>query len=250
VRFRDALTAGQVRAAEKIDGHWQTNAWVKQGILLGFRIGKLVESGDRKVLSFVDKGTYPTRHFAAREEIRVIPGGSSVRSGAYVAQSVVCMPPMFINVGAYVDEGTMVDSHALVGSCAQVGKRVHISAAAQVGGVLEPINASPVIIEDDVLIGGNCGVYEGTQVGARAVLGAGVILTRSTPLFDTVKGEIYRATATEGLRVPENAVVVPGARSITKGKTVDWGLSLYTPVIIKYRDERTDRGVELEDLLR
>jgi 2,3,4,5-tetrahydropyridine-2-carboxylate N-succinyltransferase len=250
VRFRDALTAGQIRAADKIDGHWQTNAWVKQGILLGFRIGKLVESGDRKVLTFVDKGTYPTRQFAAREEIRVIPGGSSVRSGAYVAKSVVCMPPMFINVGAYVDEGTMVDSHALVGSCAQVGKRVHISAAAQVGGVLEPINASPVIIEDDVLIGGNCGVYEGTQVGARAVLGAGVILTRSTPLFDTVKGEIYRATPTEGLRVPEDAVVVPGARSITKGKTVDWGLSLYTPVIIKYRDERTDRGVELEDLLR
>ncbi len=250
VRFRDALTAGQIRAAEKIDGRWQTNAWVKQGILLGFRIGKLVESGDRKVLTFVDKGTYPTRQFAAREEIRVIPGGSSVRSGAYVAKSVVCMPPMFINVGAYVDEGTMVDSHALVGSCAQVGKRVHISAAAQVGGVLEPINASPVIIEDDVLIGGNCGVYEGTQVGARAVLGAGVILTRSTPLFDTVKGEIYRATATDGLRVPEDAVIVPGARSVTKGKTVDWGLSLYTPVIVKYRDERTDRGVELEDLLR
>ena len=250
VRFRDALTAGQIRAAEKIDGRWQTNAWVKQGILLGFRIGKLVESGDRKVLTFVDKGTYPTRQFAAREQIRVIPGGSSVRSGAYVAKSVVCMPPMFINVGAYVDEGTMVDSHALVGSCAQVGKRVHISAAAQIGGVLEPINASPVIIEDDVLVGGNCGVYEGTQVGARAVLGAGVILTRSTPLFDTVKGEIYRATATDGLRVPEDAVVVPGARSVTKGKTVEWGLSLYTPVIVKYRDERTDRGVELEDLLR
>jgi 2,3,4,5-tetrahydropyridine-2-carboxylate N-succinyltransferase len=250
VRFRDALTAGEIRAAEKVDGHWQTNAWVKQGILLGFRIGKLVETGDRKVLSFVDKGTYPTRHFAAREEIRVIPGGSSVRSGAYVAKSVVCMPPMFINVGAYVDEGTMVDSHALVGSCAQVGKRVHISAAAQVGGVLEPINASPVIIEDDVLIGGNCGVYEGTQVGARAVLGAGVILTRSTPLFDTVKGQIYRATATEGLRVPEDAVVVPGARAISKGKNVEWGLSLYTPVIVKYRDEQTDRGVELEDLLR
>ncbi|MGA2904521.1 MAG: 2,3,4,5-tetrahydropyridine-2,6-dicarboxylate N-succinyltransferase [Candidatus Korobacteraceae bacterium] len=250
VRFRDALTRGQIRAAEKIAGHWQTNGWVKQGILLGFRVGKLVESGDRRVLSFVDKGTYPTRHFAAQEQVRVIPGGSSVRSGAYVAPSVVCMPPMFINVGAYVDEGTMVDSHALVGSCAQVGKRVHISAAAQIGGVLEPINASPVIIEDDVLVGGNCGVYEGTQVGARAVLGAGVILTRSTPLFDTVKGEIYRATATEPLRVPEGAVVVPGARAITKGKAAEWGLSLYTPVIVKYRDERTDRGVELEDLLR
>jgi 2,3,4,5-tetrahydropyridine-2,6-dicarboxylate N-succinyltransferase len=250
VRFRDVLTAGQIRAAEKIDGRWQTNAWVKQGILLGFRIGKLAESGDPRVLSFVDKDTYPTRHFAASEQVRVIPGGSSVRSGAYVASSVVCMPPMFINAGAYVDEGTMIDSHALVGSCAQVGKRVHISAAAQIGGVLEPINASPVIIEDDVLVGGNCGVYEGTQVGARAVLGAGVILTRSTPLFDTVRDEIYRATAAEPLRVPANAVVVPGARAITKGKAAEWGLSLYTPVIVKYRDERTDRGVELEDVLR
>ncbi len=250
VRFRDALTAGQVRAAEKIGGRWQTNAWVKEGILLGFRIGKLAESGDPRVLSFVDKDTYPTRHFAASEQIRVIPGGSSVRSGAYVASSVVCMPPMFINAGAYVDEGTMVDSHALVGSCAQVGKRVHISAAAQIGGVLEPINASPVIIEDDVLVGGNCGIYEGTQIGTRAVLGAGTILTRSTPLFDIVKGEIYRASEGEPLRVPENAVVVPGSRAITKGKAAEWGLSLYAPVIVKYRDEKTDRGVELEDLLR
>ena len=250
VRFRDALTAGEIRAAEKIAGRWQTNAWVKQGILLGFRIGRLVESGDPKVLTFVDKGTYPARRFAAREQIRVIPGGSSVRSGAYVAASVVCMPPMFINVGAYVDEGTMVDSHALVGSCAQVGKRVHISAAAQIGGVLEPINATPVVIEDDALVGGNCGVYEGTQVGERAVLGAGVILTRSTPLFDIVKGEIYRATEEAPLRVPEGAVVVPGSRSISKGKAAEWGLSLYAPVIVKYRDERTDRGVELEELLR
>jgi 2,3,4,5-tetrahydropyridine-2-carboxylate N-succinyltransferase len=250
VRFRDALTAGQIRAAEKVEGHWRTNAWVKEGILLGFRIGKLAESGDARVLSFVDKDTYPTRHFAASEQVRVIPGGSSVRSGAYVASSVVCMPPMFINAGAYVDEGTMVDSHALVGSCAQVGKRVHISAAAQIGGVLEPINASPVIIEDDVLVGGNCGIYEGTQVGTRAVLGAGTILTRSTPLFDTVKGEIYRATEGAPLRVPEGAVVVPGSRATTKGKAAEWGLSLYTPVIVKYRDERTDRGVELEDLLR
>jgi 2,3,4,5-tetrahydropyridine-2-carboxylate N-succinyltransferase len=250
MRFRDALTAGQIRAAEKVDGRWQTNAWVKQGILVGFRIGTLVESGDPRVLTFVDKGTYPARRFAAREQIRVIPGGSSVRMGAYVAPTVVCMPPMFINVGAYVDEGTMVDSHALVGSCAQVGKRVHISAAAQIGGVLEPINASPVIVEDDVLVGGNCGVYEGTQVGARAVLGAGVILTRSTPLFDTVKGEIYRATETDPLRVPEGAVVVPGSRAISKGKAAEWGLSLYAPVIVKYRDERTDRGVELEDVLR
>ena len=250
LQFRDALTAGSIRAAERRDGHWQTNAWVKQGILLGFRIGKLAESGNPQWLSFVDKDTYPVRHFAAADDVRVVPGGSSVRTGAYVAPSVVCMPPMYINVGAYVDEGTMVDSHALVGSCAQVGKRVHISAAAQVGGVLEPINASPVIIEDDVLIGGNCGVYEGTQVGARAVLGAGVILTRSTPLFDTVKDEIYRATGTNPLRVPEDAVVVPGSRAITKGKAAEWGLSLYTPVIVKYRDERTDRGVELEDILR
>ncbi len=250
VKFRDALTAGEIRAAQKIDGRWRVNAWVKQGILLGFRIGKLAESGDARVLAFVDKDTYPLHHFTAGEGVRVVPGGSSVRSGSYVAPSVICMPPMFINVGAYVDESTMVDSHALVGSCAQVGKRVHISAAAQIGGVLEPINASPVIIEDDVLVGGNCGVYEGTQVGARVVLGAGVILTRSTPLFDTVRGEIYRASDSEPLRVPEGAVVVPGARAITKGKAAEWGLSLYSPVIVKYRDERTDRGVTLEDLLR
>jgi 2,3,4,5-tetrahydropyridine-2,6-dicarboxylate N-succinyltransferase len=250
VKFRDALTAGEIRAAEKIEGTWQVNPWVKQGILLGFRLGKMAESGDPHVLAFVDKDTYPLRHYTAAEGVRVVPGGSSVRSGAYVAPSVVCMPPMFINVGAYIDEGTMIDSHALVGSCAQVGKRVHISAAAQIGGVLEPINASPVIIEDDALVGGNCGVYEGTQVGARAVLGAGVILTRSTPLFDTVRDEIHRATDTEPLRVPEGAVVVPGSRAIVKGKAAEWGLSLYTPVIVKYRDERTDRGVELEDLLR
>ncbi len=249
-RFRDALSTGSIRAAERLAGSWRTNAWVKQGILFGFRLGKMVESGDPRVLSFVDKDTYPIRRFTQADQVRVVPGGSSVRAGAYVAPSVVCMPPMYINVGAYVDEGTMVDSHALVGSCAQVGKRVHISAAAQIGGVLEPINASPVILEDDVLVGGNCGVYEGTQIGARAVLGAGVILTRSTPLFDTVKGEIYRSTETEPLRVPEGAVVVPGSRAITKGKAADWGLSLYTPVIVKYRDQRTDRGVELEDILR
>ena len=249
-RFRDALTAGKIRAAEEIDGTWRTNAWVKKGILLGFRIGALIESGDTEVLTFVDKDTYPIRAFTAEDRVRVVPGGSSVRAGAYVAPSVVCMPPMYINVGAYVDEGSMVDSHALVGSCAQIGKRVHISAAAQIGGVLEPINASPVIIEDDVLIGGNCGVYEGTQVGARAVLGAGVILTRSTPLFDLPNGTIHRSSETEPLRVPEGAVVVPGSRAITKGKAGEWGLSLYTPVIVKYRDERTDRGVELEDILR
>jgi len=249
-KFRDALTAGEIRAAEKVDGTWQTNAWVKKGILLGFRIGILAESGDPQVLTFVDKDTYPVRRFTPDERVRIVPGGSSVRAGAYVAPAVVCMPPMYINVGAYVDEGSMVDSHALVGSCAQVGKRVHISAAAQIGGVLEPINASPVIIEDDVLVGGNCGVYEGTVVGTRAVLGAGVILTRSTPLFDLVNGTIHRSSETTSLRVPDGAVVVPGSRAITKGKAGEWGLSLYTPVIVKYRDERTDRGVELEDILR
>lgn len=249
-KFRDALTAGTVRAAEKTASGWQTNAWVKKGILLGFRIGSLVESGAVDGLGFVDKDTYPARRFKAEERVRVVPGGSSVRAGAYVAASVICMPPMYINVGAYVDEGAMVDSHALVGSCAQVGKRVHLSAAAQIGGVLEPINASPVIIEDDVLVGGNCGVYEGTQVGTRAVLGAGVILTRSTPLFDLPQGIIHRSSQTEPLRVPEGAVVVPGSRAINKGKAGEWGLSLYTPVIVKYRDERTDRGVELEDILR
>lgn len=248
--FRDALTQGKVRAAEKAGGAWRTNVWVKQGILLGFRLGELVELGDPEVLPFVDKNTFPVRHFRATEGVRVVPGGSSVRVGAYVAPGVVCMPPMYINVGAYVDEGTLIDSHALVGSCAQVGKRVHVSAGAQIGGVLEPVNASPVIIEDDVLVGGNCGVYEGTVVGCRAVLGAGTVLTRSTPLYDVVRGEVYRAQGETPLTVPENAVVVPGARKVERGKASDWGLSLYTPVVVKYRDEKTDRGIELEDLLR
>jgi 2,3,4,5-tetrahydropyridine-2-carboxylate N-succinyltransferase len=249
--FRQALGSGQVRAAEPDGrGGWRVNPWVKQGILLGFHLGELAEMGDPKTLSFVDKDTFPARAVRMADGVRVVPGGSAIREGAFVAKSVICMPPMYINVGAYVDEGSLVDSHALIGSCAQIGKRVHVSAAAQIGGVLEPINASPVIIEDDALIGGNCGVYEGTQVKRRAVLGAGVILTRSTPLFDTVRGEIYRATDAQPLVVPENAVVVPGARAVTKGKAKDWGLSLYTPVIVKYRDEKTDRGVELEDILR
>src|SRR5450432_3758861 len=248
LEFRDQLTQGKIRAAEKINGLWTVNAWVKQGILLGFRLGVLAEMPAG--LSFVDKDTFPARQFTVADRVRVVPGGSSIREGAYVALSVICMPPMFINVGAYVDESTMIDSHALVGSCAQIGKRVHLSAAAQIGGVLEPINASPVIIEDDVLVGGNCGVYEGTYVGSRAVLGAGVILTRSTPLFDLEHGTIHRSSETEPLRVPPGAVVVPGSRAITKGKAGEWGLSLYTPVIVKYRDERTDRGVELEDILR
>jgi 2,3,4,5-tetrahydropyridine-2-carboxylate N-succinyltransferase len=249
LQFRDALTQGRVRAAEKRDGHWVVNGWVKQGILLGFRLGELAEMRD-PVLSFVDKDTFPARQFSVSDRVRVVPGGSSVRVGAYVAPSVICMPPMFINVGAYVDEGTMVDSHALVGSCAQVGKRVHLSAAAQIGGVLEPINAAPVIIEDDVLVGGNCGVYEGTLVRTRAVLGAGTVLTRSTPLYDLVRGEVYRASGEKPLEVPEGAVVVPGSRAVRKGPHADWNLSLYTPVIVKYRDEKTDRGIELEDWLR
>ena len=248
--FRTALTCGEIRAAEKRDGQWRANVWVKQGILLGFRLGDMVQMPGGDSFSFVDKSTFPARRFAPQDQVRVVPGGSTARQGAYLAPGVICMPPMFVNVGAYIDEGTMVDSHALVGSCAQIGKRVHLSAAAQVGGVLEPVNATPVVIEDDVLVGGNCGIYEGTQVMRRAVLGSGVILTRSTPLFDTVRGEIYRAVADQPLVVPEGAVVVPGARAITRGKAAEWGLSVYAPVIVKYRDEKTERGVELEDLLR
>src|SRR5207237_5487663 len=225
LEFRHALTAGKIRAAEKRDGKWAVNTWVKQGILLGFRLGELSEMGSAGGLSFVSKDTFPSRNFSVGDRVRVVPGGSSVRQGAYVAPSVICMPPMFINVGAYVDEGTMIDSHALVGSCAQVGKRVHLSAGAQVGGVLEPINALPVIIEDDVLVGGNCGVYEGTLVRARAVLGAGTILTRSTPLYDLLRNQIYRAEKDSPLVVPENAVVVPGSRAIKRGLAAEWGLS-------------------------
>ena len=248
LEFRDQLTKGKIRAAEKRDHRWIVNAWVKQGILLGFRLGELSEMPAG--LSFVDKDTFPARQFTTADRVRIVPGGSSVRMGAYVAASVICMPPMFVNVGAYVDEGTMIDSHALVGSCAQIGKRVHLSAAAQVGGVLEPINAAPVVIEDDVLVGGNCGIFEGTLVRTRAVLGAGTILTRSTPLYDLVRSEVYRATAEMPLQVPENAVVVPGSRAVKKGAGAGWNLSLYTPVIVKYRDEKTDRSIELEDWLR
>jgi 2,3,4,5-tetrahydropyridine-2,6-dicarboxylate N-succinyltransferase len=259
--LRSALEAGTVRAAEPDAASptgWRVNPWVKQGILLGFRLGALEEmpsaSQSFPGLSFVDKNTFPARRFAAGDGVRVVPGGSSVRAGAYVARGVVCMPPMYINVGAYVDEGTLVDSHALVGSCAQIGKRVHLSAAAQIGGVLEPVNASPVVIEDDVLVGGNCGVYEGTLVRKGAVLAAGTILTRGTPLFDLVNGSILRASADLPLIVPENAVVVPGTRAINKGKghlqSEAWGLSLYAPVIVKYRDDKTDLSTALEDLLR
>jgi 2,3,4,5-tetrahydropyridine-2,6-dicarboxylate N-succinyltransferase len=250
--FRSCLTRGEVRAAEKVGGRWVVNPWVKQGILLGFRLGELKKMSGGGGFTFVDKDTFPARRMTLADRVRLVPGGSSIREGAYVAPSVICMPPMFINVGAYVDEGSMIDSHALVGSCAQIGKRVHLSAAAQIGGVIEPVNAAPVIIEDDVLVGGNCGVYEGTLVRARAVLGAGTILTRSTPLYDLVRGEIYRATRDQPLEVPENAVVVPGSRAVAKGKgkSGEWNLSLYTPVIVKYRDEKTEGGIELEEWLR
>jgi 2,3,4,5-tetrahydropyridine-2-carboxylate N-succinyltransferase len=264
--LRAALESGQLRSASPDPAAptgWRVNAWVKQGILLGFRLGVLEEfpaprpfflagvaPDTTPVLSFVDKDTYPVRSFGAKDGIRLVPGGSAIRAGAYIARGVVCMPPMYINAGAYVDEGTMVDSHALVGSCAQIGKRVHLSAAAQIGGVLEPINASPVVIEDDVLVGGNCGVYEGTIVRKGAVLAAGTILTRGTPVFDLVNGDILRATEDRPLIIPENAVVVPGSRAVSKGKGQEWGLSLYAPVIVKYRDEKTDLSTTLEDLLR
>ena len=250
--LRAAIEAGEVRAASPDAGSptgWRVNAWVKQGILLGFRLGVL-EDFPAGALSFVDKNTYPVRHFGSGDGVRVVPGGSSVRAGAYVARGVVCMPPMYINAGAWVDEGTMVDSHALVGSCAQIGKHVHLSAAAQIGGVLEPVNASPVVIEDDVLVGGNCGVYEGTIVRKGAVLAAGTILTRGTPVFDLVNGAVLRATEELPLIIPENAVVVPGSRAVSKGKGQEWGLSLYAPVIVKYRDDKTNLSTTLEDLLR
>ncbi len=255
-QLRAALEAGEIRSAEPDHSNslgWRVNAWVKRGILLGFRLGALTDmsgKSDSSCLSFIDKATYPARRFTPEDGVRIVPGGSSIRSGAYVAKGVVCMPPMYINAGAYVDEGTMVDSHALVGSCAQIGKRVHLSAAAQIGGVLEPVNASPVIIEDDVLVGGNTGVYEGTVVRRRAVLAAGTILTRGTPVYDIVNGTVLKATAETPLIIPENAVVVPGSRAVTKGKGAEWGLSVYTPVIVKYRDEKTELSLELEDLLR
>jgi 2,3,4,5-tetrahydropyridine-2,6-dicarboxylate N-succinyltransferase len=253
LELRGALEAGALRSAEPDAGAaigWRVNAWVKRGILLGFRIGALVDMSCSKTVSFVDKDTYPARRFTPEEGVRVVPGGSSVRSGAFVARGVVVMPPAYVNAGAYVDEGTMVDSHALVGSCAQIGKRVHLSAAAQIGGVLEPVNASPVIIEDDVLVGGNTGVYEGTIVRRRAVLAAGTILTRGTPVYDVVHGTILKATEERPLIIPEGAVVVPGSRAVTGGYGKEMGLSVYTPVIVKYRDEKTDLSTTLEDLLR
>jgi 2,3,4,5-tetrahydropyridine-2-carboxylate N-succinyltransferase len=253
LELRGALEAGSLRSAEPDASTplgWRVNAWVKRGILLGFRLGQMVEMGSPDGFRFVDKATYPARRFAVADGVRVVPGGSSVRSGAYLSKGVVVMPPAYVNVGAYVDEGTMVDSHALVGSCAQIGKRVHLSAAAQIGGVLEPVNASPVIIEDDALVGGNTGVYEGTIVRKRAVIAAGTVLTRGTPVYDVVKGEVYKATAESPLVIPEGAVVVPGSRTIRNGKGAEWGLNIAAPVIVKYRDEKTELSLVLEDILR
>jgi 2,3,4,5-tetrahydropyridine-2-carboxylate N-succinyltransferase len=250
--LKAALNEGRVRAAEPDAGSpsgWRVNAWVKMGILLGFRIGRVVEMPPND-LQFRDKHTFPLKRLPADQNIRVVPGGSSIRDGCFIGKNVTCMPPMYVNVGAYVDDGAMIDSHALVGSCAQVGKRVHISAAAQIGGVLEPIGALPVIIEDEVLVGGNCGVYEGTIVGKGAVLAAGAIITGSTPVYDLVRDAVHRREGDKPLRIPEGAVVVPGARAVTKGRGKELGISLYTPVIIKYRDEKTDQAVRLEELLR
>ena len=251
--LRHALESGSVRSAEPDASQptgWRVNAWVKRGILLGFRLGHLEAVGDDAVLSCVDKHTFPTRRFTPEQNIRIVTGGSAVRAGAYLAPGVVVVPPAYVNTGSYVDEGTMIDSHALVGSCAQIGKRVHLSAAAQIGGVLEPVNASPVIIEDDVLVGGNTGVYEGTIVRSKAVLAAGTILTRGTPVYDLPNNTVLRATADTPLIIPSGAVVVPGSRAIQHGPGKDLGLSVYTPIIVKYRDEKTELSTALEDILR
>ncbi len=271
--LKAGLNEGRIRAAERDSESatgWRVNAWVKQGILLGFRFGRIVEmslrvpepasGGDGQSpaaetvgnsgFQFRDKHTYPMQKIPAERDVRVVPGGSSIRDGCYIGRGVICMPPMYVNVGAYVDDGTLIDSHALVGSCAQVGKRCHLSAAAQIGGVLEPVGALPVIIEDEVLVGGNCGVYEGTIVGQGAVLAAGTVLTGSTPVYDLVRDTVHRRQDDLPLRIPSGAVVVPGARAVTAGRGRELGLSLYTPVIIKYRDEKTDVAVRLEELLR
>jgi 2,3,4,5-tetrahydropyridine-2,6-dicarboxylate N-succinyltransferase len=253
-RLREALSAGAVRAAEPDASSavgWRVNTWVKQGILIGFRFGDTVDvSMDRGCWPFYDKDTLPLKRFAADAGVRIVPGGSSVRDGAYIAPGVICMPPMYVNIGAWIGEQSLIDSHALVGSCAQVGARVHVSAGAQVGGVIEPVGALPVIIEDDALIGGNTGIYEGAIIQARAVVAAGTVLTGSTPVYDLVRGEIIKPTSDRPLVVPEGAVVVPGARAVTAGKGPEWGLALSTPVIVKYRDSRTDTRTELEAWIR
>jgi 2,3,4,5-tetrahydropyridine-2,6-dicarboxylate N-succinyltransferase len=250
-RLKAELNAGTVRAAARgADGRWRANAWVKAGILLGFRLGQTGPAATGGPFPFYDKDTYPLRSLGAEDGVRVVPGGSAIRDGCYVARGVVCMPPMYINVGAYVDEGTMVDSHALVGSCAQIGRRVHLSAAAQIGGVLEPAGALPVVIEDEVLVGGNCGVYEGTVVRERAVLAPGTLLTGGTAVFDLVHDRVYRREGDRPLEIPVGAVVVPGTRPVRSGPGRAAGISLYAPVIVKYRDEKTDTAVRLEELLR
>lgn len=249
-RLKEQLNAGTVRAAEKIGDRWVVHPWVKKGILLGFRLGVPSDMSADHGLIFYDKDTYPLKRIGLEDQVRVVPGGSSIRDGCYVGRHVTCMPPMYINVGAYVDEGTMVDSHVLVGSCAQIGKKVHLSAGCQVGGVLEPVGTIPVIIEDEVVVGGNCGLYEGVLVRRRAVLGAGTILTGSTPVYDVVRENIYRKPPDGPLEIPEGAVVVPGSRSISHPWGRAQGLSLYTPVIVKYRDEKTDASLQLEELLR
>ena len=252
--FKTALNCGAIRAAEpdaSARTGWRVNAWVKKGILLGFRMGGIVDmSVDPERQPFFDKSTYPVHRFTATSGIRIVPGGSAIRDGCFIGKGVTCMPPMYINAGSYVGDGTMIDSHALVGSCAQVGRNCHISAASQIGGVLEPIGAMPVIIEDDVLVGGNCGVYEGTVVKRRAVLGTGTILNRSTAVYDLVKQTVHHATDDDPLVIPEEAVVIAGSRAITHGPGKDWGISVYTPIIVKYRDARTDTKIQLEDLLR
>ena len=256
--FKDGLNRGEIRAAEPdpaAKSGWRANAWVKKGILLGFRMGRVVDFSlhgetNKRQLFFFDKSTYPVRPMSAEDGVRLVPGGSSIRDGCYIARGVVCMPPMFINVGAYLDEQTMIDSHALVGSCAQIGRNCHISAGAQIGGVLEPVGALPVVIEDDVLVGGNSGVYEGTVLKQRAILGTGTILNRSTPVYDLVRETVYTASEGDPLVIPEEAVVVPGSRAVSHAAGAKWGLSLQCAVIVKYRDAKTDSRIQLEDLLR
>jgi 2,3,4,5-tetrahydropyridine-2-carboxylate N-succinyltransferase len=252
--FLDLLNRGEIRSAEPDRSQptgWRVNAWVKKGILLGFRMGTITEiAAGAAPGQFFDKSTFPLKTFSEEDGVRIVPGGSSVRTGSYIGRGVTCMPPIYINVGSYIGGGSMIDSHALVGSCAQIGRNCHVSAASQIGGVLEPVGAMPVIIEDDVLIGGNCGVYEGTVVKRRAVLGTGTILNRSTPVYDVVRGVVHRAEGDTPVVIPEEAVVVAGSRNITSGKGKEWGLALYTPVIVKYRDAGTEAKIQLEDLLR
>jgi 2,3,4,5-tetrahydropyridine-2-carboxylate N-succinyltransferase len=249
-RFRAGLGNGEFRAAEKTEAGWKTNVWVKRGILLAFKIGVIEDRSIKEDFYFFDKDTLPGKPLTASSGVRIVPGGSTIRDGAYVARNVICMPPMFINIGAYVDEGSMIDSHALVGSCAQIGKRVHLSAAAQIGGVLEPPGALPVIVEDDAFIGGNCGVYEGVLIQSRAVLAPGVILTGGTAVYDLVRGQVYRKTADQPLTIPSGAVLVPGSRPAAGDFASKHNVSLYAPVIVKYRDEKTDASTMLEQALR